>query len=494
MSIDTSVADKNAEIFPEGIDSNTVSKKFVHVALQFTESQTQKTAEKLYCTLCANHFRKEIVEKIATQILKVEERLATLSEFLTTIVPSSPHWVAVSNSLKLLRSLESLPDDGQIIFLARSSHDIQFIQDVPSIPSHKELENDGLVFSLAKAGCWEAHEEIIDGLTSECPDPVKEWVLRHGYESVSTSEVFGENTSEYISYIQNLIENVDMRGAVRMPFIDNELAVGILHFMSNIASEAATGVVWSDPELFACETDILFRLIDHLEGRELDTSALNSLAHIYEELLSPDRGKIILRSHEHDLDLTMKILAIFDFEPNRIKIDAALSSTQSPGFIEALAVAVKIRGYSKFDTLLETLKADFPQRNSTPIRTGLIAQLADSIRKRNEAERASQWCINYFQIHNDGYSAFSREPDFGQFVSILLQVNARYSGVAPPLVLAGLNNIVATRAAANLLLEWEGKDHPEGVSLFIENTINDHKMIVDKLRSIKGIRTKTVLH
>lgn len=492
--IDLAIADINADIFPLSIEPEPFAANCAKAIHAFAKTQSALTARTAYAFLNAHHFRKEIVELVAKRMSVSNDFPPPLIQFFQDCLQFSPHWVAVRNILSIMKISKTLPMDDKIIFLERVSLHHQFIGEVPDIPSETDIKNDGLLFSLAKAGDWEAQDDIIESLTPNSSLAVKEWVLRHGYASVPSPETMGEYDPAYIEYIQNLFENTDMLSVISQPSIDDGLAVSALHYLSDLASGAVNDVTWTDPKLFENETEILFRLIDHLEGRELALSELYALAYIYEELLGPNRDDIVLRTPQDDNEMAKKVLAVFDVDANRTKIDSALSSTQSTDFMEALAIAVQTRGWSRFDTLLKALRTDFPRRGSTPLRTGLIGQLADSIQNRSEAEQASQWCVDYFRIHANGYSTFTRQPDFDKFVSILLQVNARYSGVAPALVLAGLDSVGARRAAAELLLAWHSKDYPDDIARRIENAINDQEVVAEKLKTAKGKMTQRLLH
>ncbi|MEX6634683.1 hypothetical protein [Hyphococcus lacteus] len=492
--IDSAIADINADIFPLGIEPEPFAANCAKALQAFTKTQSALTARNAYAFLSAHHFRKEIVDLVAKRASIANALPPPLIQLFQDCLQHSPHWVVVRNILSIMKILKALPMDDQVIFLERVSMHHQFIGEVPNIPSEADFKKDGLLFSLAKAGDWEAQDDIIESLTPNSSLAVKEWVLRHGYDSVPSPETMGEYDPTYIAYIQNLFENTDMLGVISQPSIDDGLAVSILHYLSDLASGAVNDVTWTDPKLFENETEILFRLIDHLEGRELDLPELYALAYIYEELLGPNSDDIILRTPQGDSVMAKKVLAVFDVDENRTKIDTALSSTQSTNFMEALAIVVQTRGWSRFDTLLKALRADFPRRGSTPLRTGLIGQLADSIQNRSEAEQASQWCIDYFRIHANGYSTFTRQPDFDKFVSILLQTNARYTGVAPALVLAGLDSVGARRAAAELLLAWHSKDYPDDIARRIENAINDQEVVADKLKTIQVKMAQRLLH
>jgi len=382
-------------------------------------------------------------------------RNAIMSSFLQYIIERSPNIIAVHNGMFFLEYLQTSIDTDLVVAVGLKTNPCLADQACRLIEKTlpKGEEKERIIFSLVKVGTDTTTGILLGNTTRQSDRAIKDFILKilfadpwpHGYV-----------IEDYIDYLEYYIEKGDLLSAISAAEPDAALISGTLEVYTHLVRGLKLGVMGEDADDNEEETEILFRLIDHLVGRELSIPEMEHLSEIYNEVFywtiiaDPEW----LKKKEKGQEAAQKIHEVYEHAPNKAKIDAALYSTDSGGFYTAFEIITNIYENDAFEIIFEATKnASHPRH---------LDLLAKQVENEDQARKALDWVIARFRISEDGYGGAFSAPGFNGTSHALIRVAGEYPGLGGPLILAGLNfATTAHDAAAEALMKWPLSHWPD---------------------------------
>lgn len=290
---------------------------------------------------------------------------------------------------------------------------------------------------------------------------------------------------DYIDQVLEAIHSCRFLEAISTTQPDDALLEKHINFYYNLSFGVSRGVLFQDFDSDAECRDILVCLVDHLQSRELELSALEELSVIlfnvfglyplHEKLQKYVDGENDIGTWEKDFDLLLirKIICVFEFPKNRQKIQNALETNLAEGFYFAVEIAEYIDGKNEFELRFNAMKNGDPAR--------YVMDLVESAKNIEQVKLVVEWVIKYFHIQEDGYSQITR-PGMDDVLEAIVKKLKNYSGVGQPIILASLiSHSIAREYAAKTLLEWELSDWPEQTMKRLKDALHYTERTANKL-------------
>jgi len=378
-----------------------------------------------------------------------------LSSFLQYIIEGSPNIIAVHNGMFFLNDLQTSINTDLIVALGLKTNRPLADQACRLIEKTlpKGREKERIVFSLVKAGTSTITGILLANTNRQSDRNAKDWILKklfadpwpHGYV-----------IDDYIGYLLEYIDKGDLLSAISAANPDDALISGTLEVYTHLVRGLDHYLLAENSDHYEEETEILFRLIDHLVERELSLTDLEYLSQIYNALFY---WTIIddaewLKKGGMDQEAAQKILDVYEHALNKKKLDAALYATDSDDFYTAFEIVTNIREADAFEIIFEATK-----NASHPM---CLNMLAEQIKNESQARKAIDWAIDRYHIKEDGYGVASGAPGYNSTLKALAEVAGDYPGLGGRLILAGLNyGTTAHEVAAKALLKWPPSHWPD---------------------------------
>jgi len=243
---------------------------------------------------------------------------------------------------------------------------------------------------------------------------------------------------------------------------------------------------------------MLYRLVDHLEQRELSISAMFDLAFMFEIMFSETyywlkddpnkkiRAADLIISRESDYQLAGKILDVFDYAPNRRTLDAALSSMGNEDYSSAMRIILRTSGGDIFDSIYSYIKNELPRVYTVHVDYTVLGMMFAAIGFDTEkAEKAANWCIDYCRFERHG--GYFPAPGYESIMKGILPVIKRFPGVGTSLITAGLDaQSPVRRLAAEALLAWPIEFWPPRLLWRLDSAIEKEEHTLDLLNTARN--------
>ena len=450
-------------------------------------------AQHAYSSLNAGYISPYMTTQIGDKINPVMDRWRTsdandvIASYLNYIVHFSPSMIAAHNAMIFLPKVETQIETMKVAKLGLNTNLCIADQACRLIDKTlpKSQEKERLIFSLSSAGTDIVTGVLLENTTPSSDHDIKDFILKKLF---ANPWPHGYVIEEYIDYIITYMEKGDLLSALKEKNPEDFIISGTLEVYTHVVRDFERNPADMPDDDYSNAIEILFRLIDHLRERELSFSELEHLADIYNQVFSWTEGAMLsemstetdendrLRSRSEDCEAAQKVLDVFDYSPNKNKLDAALSATDSNNFFQAFEIVAHTRDIALFDVIFAATK-----NASRPRHLNLLAQ---QIVNEEQASRAIDWAITRFYISESGYSPFSAASGYNETLHALIKVAGDYPGLGGPLILAGLDyGTTSHDQSAKALLNWP-------IHMWPENAHSKLKQAVKNAERTLGLLTE----
>ncbi|MFC2950518.1 hypothetical protein ACFOOP_01165 [Marinicaulis aureus] len=435
------------------------------------QQPTPAAAQHAYKALSAGYLSPYMTLNAGDKINPVMDRWRTsdandiIASYLQFILNFAPSIIAVHNAMIFLPKVQTQIETDQVVKLGLNTNYCLADQACrlidKALPKSKEKER--LIFSLSSAGTDIVTAILLENTTPSSDRDIKDFILKKLF---ATPWPHGYVIEDYIDYIITYMEKGDLLSAVKEDNPEDFIIRGTLEIYTHVVRDFERNPTDMLGDDYSNAIEILFRLIDHLRERELSFSELEHLADIYNQVFSWTEGAMLsemstetdesdwLRSRSEDCEAAQKVLDVFDYPPNKNKLDAALSATDSNNFFQAFEIVAHTRDVALFDVIFAAT-----ENASRPRHLNLLAQ---QIVNEEQASRAIDWAITRFHISESGYSPIAGASGYNETLHALIDVAGDYPGLGGPLILAGLNyGTTSHDQSAKALLNWPLHMWPE---------------------------------
>jgi len=435
------------------------------------QQPTPAAAQHAYKALSAGYLSPYMTLNAGDKINPVMDRWRTsdandiIASYLQFILNFAPSIIAVHNAMIFFPKVQTQIETDQVAKLGLNTNYCLADQACRLIDKAlpKSQEKERLIFSLSSAGTDIVTAILLENTTPSSDRDIKDFILKKLF---ATPWPHGYVIEDYIDYIITYMEKGGLLSAVKEDNPEDFIISGTLEIYTHVARDFERNPADMPGHDYSDAIEILFRLIDHLAQRELSFSELEHLSDIYNMVFSWTAGPLVtdtpteidengwLRSKSEDCKAARKILGVFDYPPNKNKLDAALSATDSDNFFQAFEIIANIRDTVLFEIIFAAMK-----KASHPRHLDLLAK---QINNEEQASRAIDWAITRFHISESGYSLIAGALGYNETLHALIDVAGDYPGLGGPLILAGLNyGTTSHDQSATALLNWPLHMWPE---------------------------------
>jgi len=203
----------------------------------------------------------------------------------------------------------------------------------------------------------------------------------------------------------------------------------------------------------------------------------------------------LIISREVDCQLAKKILDVLDYTPNRRTLDTALSSMGNKDYYAAMRIILRTSGIdvlgsvsgNVFDSIYSYIKNELPREPKTPVDYNVLGMMFAAIGiKKEKAEKAANWCIDYCQFERHGGCFPGPGQGYEFIMNGILPVIKRFPGVGTSLITAGLDAQSPVRKlAAETLLAWPTEFWPPQLLWRLDAVIEKEEQILELLNTAR---------
>lgn len=414
------------------------------------------------------------------------------ASFLEFVILGSPDPVAVHNAMLFLSytgrvlgsaEIETLGGCGNRMIADRACK-LAMQSNLPA------ADRERVAFECARHGTQFAEGEILKNIRPDSDRQIKDWLLQQLFADMQRG--FAYIIDDYVDNILDYIERGDLLSALNDSAPPDWLIEGALKlFGDHLCRGIDRGVIWAEPGDDAYALECLFRLVDHATSRALPPHSLKDLSQIYYNAFShaheatltgeqetPDRAW--LKGKDEDLAAAARILAALQRPDSKKEIDAALQSTDSEGFHDAIEIVENTSAGDYFQILFNAV-----EKGSYP---AWLDELRRSVKTVEQARDVIAWAMKWCNVDEKGYL---RYPGRGheRVLQEIIPLAGDYPGLGGPLVLAGLDyRSPAKDEAIRALLAWPVMLWPpqtgDRLRLALKHNIHTHEALEEALQKL----------
>lgn len=414
------------------------------------------------------------------------------ASFLEFVILGSPDPIAVHNAMLFLSYTGRALGAAEIEDLG--CHTDHLIADracklamQSTLPA---ADRERLAFECARYGTQFSESEILKNVRPESDRQIKDWLLQQLFADMRRG--FAYVIDDYVDFILDYIERGDLLSALRDPSPPDWLIDGALKlFGDHLCRGIDRGVIWLEPGDDAYALECLFHLVEQATSRALSPHSLRYLSQIYYDAFSPAHEETLageeetpdhawLKGKDEDLAAAASILAALQRPDNRKEIDAALESTDSKDFADAIEVVENVSADDYFSILFNAV-----EKGSYP---AYLDELRRSVKTVEQARDVIAWAEKWCNIHENGYLYYPGRGH-GRVLQEIIPLAGDYPGLGGPLVLAGLDyRSPAKDEAVRALLAWPVNLWPpqagDRLRLALKHNISTHEALTQALEKL----------
>lgn len=380
------------------------------------------------------------------------------ASFLEFVILGSPDLIAVHNAMLFLSYTGRALGAAEIEILGCGTNHL-IADRACNLAMQSTLpaaERERIAFECARHGTQFSESEILKNVRPESDRQIKDWLLQQLFADMRRG--FAYIIDDYVDFILDYIERGDLLSALRNSSPADWLIDGALKlFGDHLCSGIDRGVIWLEPGDDAYALECLFRLVEHATSRALSPPSLrhlsqiyyNAFSHAHEAALADEKeapDQVWLKGKDEDLAAAASILAALQKSDNKKRIDAALESTDSKGFPDAIEIVENVSADDYFSILFNAV-----EKGSYP---AWLNELRRSVKTVEQARDVIAWAEKWCNVHENGYLYYPGRG-YGRVLQEIIPLAGDYPGLGGPLVLAGLEyRSPAKDEAIRALLAW----------------------------------------